>query len=428
MQIAFHTSGCKLNFAESSSIRRIAEDSGFKIVPFEEEADVYIINTCTVTEKSDKKCRNAIRKAINRNPNGKVIVTGCYAGLNPSDIEKIEGVSSIIGNEGKASFENILLSLKENKEIVPQSPSEGNPFFNAYSLGERTRSFLKVQDGCNYGCSYCTIPLARGYSRNAPVDQIVDEARHIASKGIKEIVITGINVGDFGRSTGQSFFELLTEIEKTEGIERFRISSVEPDLLSEEIIRFVADSPKFTHHFHIPLQSGCNTILNKMKRKYTVKEFYDKISLINKVIPDTCIGTDVIVGFPGESGKDFETTRHFVNELDISYMHVFSYSERPGTLSTNLPEKISPTEKESRNSILRQLSVQKKKNFYNRFANHTMSVLFESKEKNGLISGFTGNYIKTEIRESKTVINKILPVKLSEFNEKTFSMTGTLIN
>ena len=428
MQIAFHTLGCKLNFAETSTIRRVAEEAGYIVVPFDSEADIYVINTCTVTEKTDKKCRNAIRKAVRKNPNGKVIVTGCFAELKPQEIQEIEGVSLIIGNNEKAKFSEYLSDLNKDAGYKLAIKDEINKdFFNAFSMGDRTRSFLKVQDGCNYFCSYCTIPFARGRSRNASIKDLVKEAEFIAANGIHEIVLTGINIGDFGHSTGETFLQLIHELEKVNGISRFRMSSIEPDLLTEEILKFVANSKRFMPHFHIPLQSGSDSILKKMNRKYTTTDYRNKIELILKLIPDACIGADVIIGFPGETDHDFKDTYDFINSLDLSYLHVFSYSERENTASIKLSEKVVDRVKDQRSIILHELSEQKKATFYNRFVNRKMKVLFESKTKNGKMYGFTENYLKTEVPLQKKYFNSIQPVNLITFDQLNIVLVGEII-
>ena len=427
MNIAFHTLGCKLNFAETSTIRRVAEEAGYSVVSFDSEADIYVINTCTVTEKTDKKCRNAIRKAVRKNPNGKVIVTGCFAELKPNEIQEIKGVSIIIGNNEKAKFAEYLSDLNKiplNKSIIKDKFNKD--FFNAFSLGDRTRSFLKVQDGCNYFCSYCTIPLARGRSRNAPICDIVKEAEYIASKGIHEIVLTGINIGDFGHTTGETFFQLIRELDKVNRISRFRMSSIEPDLLTEEILGFVVSSKRFMPHFHIPLQSGSDSVLKKMNRKYTTKDYRNKIELILKLIPDACIGADVIIGFPGETEIDFKETYDFIKSLELSYLHVFSYSERENTASVKFNEKIGDRVKDQRSIVLHELSEQKKAVYYQRFVNRKMNVLFESKTKNNMMYGFTENYLKTEAPLQKKYFNSIQPVTLTAFDQQNMVITGKI--
>ncbi len=442
MKVAFYTLGCKLNYAETSTLQRVAVENGYNVVPFSNSADVYVINTCTVTDIADKKCRNIIRKSIKQNSKAKVIVTGCYAQTNSDEISKIEGVSLIIGNTEKNKFASYLNNISDNhlgchteplsvayfdsNEAIPKQVqnNEKNDFFAAYSIGDRTRSFLKVQDGCNYFCAYCTIPLARGRSRNASINEIVNQANEIAKKNIKEIVLTGINIGDFGHTTNETFFELIKELDKVNGIERYRISSIEPDLLKSEIIDFVKTSKKFVPHFHIPLQSGSENILKLMKRKYNITLFTERINYILKVMPNACIGLDVIVGFPGESEIEFNETYSLLKSLNISYFHVFSYSERENTLSAKLPNKVTPIEKEKRSKLLHQLSEEKKTIFYRKFIGNELGVLFESKNKDGKMYGFTDNYIKVEVPFVKELLNKITKVKLLEFDKEKMIVIG----
>ena len=428
MKIAFHTLGCKLNFAETSTIRRVAEEKGCEVVPFEALADVYVINTCTVTEKTDKKCRNAIRKAIRCNPEGKVVVTGCFAELKPKEIEDIEGVGLIIGNNEKGKFINYLDSIQENKPYEPESIDKPikPEFFHAFSMGDRTRSFLKVQDGCNYFCSYCTIPYARGRSRNASIMELVKEAEFISSQGMLEIVLTGINIGDFGHSTKEDFYSLLKELDKVNGIERYRISSIEPDLLTTKILDLVSKSDKFMPHFHIPLQSGSDAILKRMNRKYDTDIFQRKIDEIHSLIPDAGIGTDVIIGFPGEGEDEFNETYHFLEQLSVAYLHVFSYSERANTASAKYTDKVKESIKTERSKILHQLSDKKKAVFYQKYVGKEMKVLIESKSKGNLMQGFTGNYIKVEVPLQKKYFNQIVPVTITEFDFENICLKGKI--
>ncbi len=427
MKIAFYTLGCKLNYAETSTLHRVAVEQGHEVVSFSSAADVYVINTCTVTGAADKKCRNIIRKAIKQQVGSKVIVTGCYAELNSTEIAEIEGVSLIIGNSEKSKFVDYLKSINNVEEKVFDESKSSHEFFAAYSIGDRTRSFLKVQDGCNYFCSYCTIPYARGRSRNAPVYDLVKEAELIASKGIHEIVLTGINIGDFGHSTSETFFDLVKAMDNVSGIDRFRISSIEPDLLSNEIIEFVALSKRFMPHFHIPLQSGSDKILGLMKRKYDTKLFTEKIKVINKILPEICIGIDVIVGFPGETETEFIETYELLKSLDIAHFHVFSYSERDNTLSYKMDNKVSDINKDKRSRILHELSDIKKEKFYNKFLGREMKVLFESRSKNGYMEGFTENYIKVETLVKEELYNKVSNVKITGFNKDKMVMIGEIL-
>jgi len=429
MKVAFYTLGCKLNYAETSALHRVAVEQGYEVVPFSTPADVYVINTCTVTNAADKKCRNIIRKAIRQKEGSKVIVTGCYAELNSTEISGIEGVNLIIGNSEKSKFANDLKCINNKFQTVQGCNKifKNQEFFAAYSIGDRTRSFLKVQDGCNYYCSYCTIPYARGRSRNAPVTDLIKDAKLIASKGIREIVLTGVNIGDFGHSTGETFFELINAMDKVDGIDRFRISSIEPDLLTNEIIEFVSSAKRFVHHFHIPLQSGSDTVLQLMKRKYDTELFRNKIKTILKIMPDACIGVDVIVGFPQEKESEFDETCKLLKSLDIAYLHVFSYSERENTLSAKMQGKVSEIEKEKRSRLLHSLSTEKKETFYKKFINKEMKVLFERKNKNGNMYGFTTNYIKVETVAQKELFNKITNVKLLGIDKEKMVMFGKLI-
>ena len=429
MKIAFHTLGCKLNFAETSTIRRVAEEKGCEVVSFESLADIYVINTCTVTEKTDKKCRNSIRRAVRLNPEGKVVVTGCFAELKPKEIEEIEGVSLIIGNNEKAKFSDYLDSIQANipyknlNSDIPLKPE----FFHAFSMGDRTRSFLKVQDGCNYFCSYCTIPYARGRSRNASIMELVNEAECIANNGILEIVLTGINIGDFGHTTNEDFYSLLKELDRVKQIKRYRISSIEPDLLTKEILELVAESDRFMPHFHVPLQSGSDGILKKMNRKYDTMLFQQKVNEIFSYLPLAGIGTDVIVGFPGEGESEFNETYHFLTKLDVAYLHVFSYSERANTSAIKYLDKVKEQIKNERSKILHELSDIKKRNFYKKFIGNELLVLFESKSKGNKMNGFTGNYIKVEVPLQKKYFNKIIPVSLLDFDENNMSLIGKIV-
>lgn len=457
MKVAFYTLGCKLNYAETSTLQRVAVENKYEVVPFTNSADVYVINTCTVTDIADKKCRNIIRKAYKQNEQAKIIVTGCYAQINSEEISKIEGVSLIIGNTEKNKFTEYLNNISDNNSgshasirqahdvsayhfnsnggILKQVQNDEeqvqnddkNSFFAAYSLGDRTRSFLKVQDGCNYFCTYCAIPNARGRSRNSSINEAVKQAEEIASKEIKEIVLTGINIGDFGHSTNETFYDLIKELDKVKGIERYRISSIEPDLLKQEIIDFVKLSEKFVPHFHIPLQSGSCNILKLMKRKYDITLFTNKIKSVLEAMPHACIGLDVIVGFPGERQTEYDETYNLLKQLNVSYFHVFTYSERENTLSAKLPGKVSFQEKEKRSKILHDLSEYKKEVFYKNFIGKELEVLFESKNKDGQMHGFTDNYIKVETPFNKKFSNKIVKLKLLKFDKKKMVVTGKII-
>lgn len=415
-KVAFQTLGCKLNFSETSTIARDFTKKNYHRVRFTEKADVYVINTCTVTEQADKKCRQAVKKIIRQNPDAIVAVVGCYAQLKPDEISNIPGVDIVLGaNEKQKLFNFIEQYEQEHKPIYHSCEiNEIETFDAAYSSGDRTRSFLKVQDGCDYPCTYCTIPKARGKSRNQNIEKTVALAKEIATKGYKEIILTGVNIGDFGKSTNENFYELICELDKVEGIERYRISSIEPNLLTDEIIEFTAKSSKFLPHFHIPLQSGSNEILKKMKRRYNRERFADRIYKIKELIPDAFIGVDVIVGFPGETDELFQETYDFLNALDISFLHVFSYSERSGTESTEMSGKNDAKAIALRSKRLHDLSQQKHHTFYSKYLDTTHKVLFEAKNNQGKMYGFTDNYLKVETAYNKYLINKIKTVQLKK--------------
>lgn len=397
-KIAFHTLGCKLNFAETSTISRSFPEDQFERVPASSKADIYIINTCSVTDAADKKCRQAIKKFIHLSPEAFIAVVGCYAQLNPQEISSIPGVDLVLGTNEKFDIAEYVKNHRRNSgpEIHSCDLSSADSFFPSSSFGDRTRSFLKIQDGCDYGCSYCTIPFARGRSRNPGIPSITAEAAEIALRGVKEIVLTGVNIGDFGKSTGDTFASLLKELVKVEGIERYRISSIEPNLLTGEVIDLAAGNPKILPHFHIPLQSGCNKILGLMKRRYRREVFAERIEAVRSIIPDAGIGADVITGFPGENETDFRETYSFLESLPLSYLHVFPFSERPGTVAAGLTEKLSANEKESRCHILLDLSRKKNLEFYRKNTEKETNVLFEKNRVDGFITGFTPNYIKTQ--------------------------------
>jgi threonylcarbamoyladenosine tRNA methylthiotransferase MtaB len=417
-KVAFYTLGCKLNFSETSTIARQFEEHGFTRVSSDSEADIYVINTCSVTDHADKKCRQAIRKFIHKSPNAYIAVVGCYAQLNPEEISKIEGVDLVLGSSEKY---NIPLKIdkglrKASAKIYSCDIDVVTDFFPAYSTGDRTRSFLKVQDGCDYHCSYCTIPLARGRSRNMPIDNIVKQAKEIASRGTKEIILTGVNTGDFGKSTNESFLDLLAELEKVDGIERYRISSIEPNLITNEIIRFVAESKKFLPHFHIPLQSGSNRILGLMKRRYSTELFAEKLKEIRKTIPNAFIGIDLIVGFPGETEIDFNESYEFINNQNPAFIHIFPYSERPNTPAANYEKKVKYIEIKQRVEKLSELNSNLHLKFLNQNIGKVELVLFESSRKGESMFGFTQNYIKVETKYNKQLIGKIVAVKMVGMN------------
>ena len=411
---SFYTLGCKLNFSETSNIARRFEDIGFQRVEFSEVADVVVINSCSVTAEGDKKTRNIIRQAVRKNPEAMVIVTGCYAQLQPEVIQKIEGVSLIIGSADKQNIPEYLgdLSKKEFPEIHIQKPKEIRKYFHAYSFGDRTRSFLKVQDGCDYYCTYCTIPMARGRSRNDSIANTVAEAREIVARGTLEIILTGVNIGDFGKSTGEQFIDLLRGLDQIENLQRIRISSVEPNLLTDEIIEFAARSQHIMPHFHLPLQSGSNEILALMKRKYKREVFESRVAKIKKEIPHAFIGVDIIAGTNGETDEFFRDSYRFIADLEVSQLHAFPYSERPGTKALEIKPVIQMDERKKRTQQLIALSDRKTENFYRQNLGTAHDVLFEEQKDKKNLSGYTGNYIRVETEYREELENQIIQVKL----------------
>ena len=414
-RVAFHTMGCKLNYSETSTISRDFIARGFEKVEYRDHADIYVINTCSVTENADKEARRLIRQAKRLNPLSSIAVIGCYAQLKPEEIAAIDGVDLVIGSEEKFNLLDHLneLDQKEDNTIIRSSIEHVHSFKPSYSIGDRTRSYLKVQDGCDYTCSFCTIPLARGKSRSGNIQTTVKTAQEVALKGVKEIVLTGVNIGDFGVGSDENLLQLLIELDNIEGVERFRISSIEPNLLNNDIIAFCNTSKKFVPHFHIPLQSGSNKILKGMRRRYDQTIYRKKINKILSSNSETCIGVDVMVGFPGESDEDFLETYNFINDIDISYLHVFTYSERPNTPAKNIKEVISKRVRAERSKMLHILSEKKRRYFYDHFINTHREVLFES-SRNGKLVGHTDNYIKVEIDNSPGLVNKIHSVRLIE--------------
>jgi threonylcarbamoyladenosine tRNA methylthiotransferase MtaB len=417
-KVAFYTLGCKLNFSETSTIGRLFTDAGYAVVDFTAGADVYVINTCSVTEHADKKCRKVVKEALKYSPNAYVTIVGCYAQLKPVEIAAIEGVDMVLGAAEKFRIVEFISDLtKQPKAIIHQQNIEkvNHNFIAAYSIGDRTRTFLKVQDGCDYPCTYCTIPLARGGSRSDTIENVVNRARMIAESGVKEIVLTGVNLGDFGVRNGERkdrFLDLITALDEVEGIERIRISSIEPNLLSTEIIRFVASSKRFVPHFHIPLQSGSNKVLGLMRRRYQRELYIDRVATIKALIPNCCIGVDVIVGFPGETQQDFLDTYQFLNELDVSYLHVFSYSEREQTAAAEMPGVVPGSTRAERNKMLHILSDKKRRAFYSSQIGTEGEVLFEDDQKDGFMHGFTKNYVKVRAKYDPVMVNEIKMVKL----------------
>jgi threonylcarbamoyladenosine tRNA methylthiotransferase MtaB len=427
---AFHTLGCKLNFSETSAIARLMMEKGFEKVDFSQQADVYVINTCSVTENADKECRQIVKSALKISPNAFVAVVGCYAQLKPEEISNIEGVDVVLGATEKFKLLNYLESLdkKNHAEIFNCEIDNANFFTDAYSFGDRTRTFLKVQDGCDYSCTFCTIPLARGSSRSDTIENVIANSKKIAASGVKEIVLTGVNLGDFGYGTSVeagekkkkqfNFFGLVKELDEVEGIERFRISSIEPNLLSDEIIDFVSTSKRFAPHFHIPLQSGSDKILKMMKRRYLRNVYQSRVERIKQAMPHCCIGVDVIVGFPGETEEDFKETYNFLNQLDVSYLHVFTYSERENTEAAGMENVVPVSERKRRNKMLRILSEKKLRAFYEKNIGKNFSVLFEGENKNGFMFGFTENYLKIKHPYSADLTNTIQLVTISGFGEE----------
>jgi threonylcarbamoyladenosine tRNA methylthiotransferase MtaB len=394
-KVAFHTLGCKLNFAETSEISKILTNAGYAKVEMTEHPDVLVINTCSVTDQADQKCRNIVRRAIKTNPDVFVAVVGCYAQLKPEEIAQIEGVSVVLGaNEKFNILQHIQKSAEERQKIVVGHIKEVNEFVPSFSSGDRTRTFLKVQDGCNYFCAFCTIPLARGRSRSASIADTLKQAELAAEKGAKEIVLTGVNIGDFGTANGETFLDLIKALDALPNIERFRISSIEPNLLTEEIIEFVAQSNKFMPHFHIPLQSGDDEILRAMRRRYRTDLYQSRIESIKRLIPDVCIGVDVITGFPGETDELFQNTMNFIQSLPVSYLHVFTYSERANTTALRIQEVVPIEKRQLRTNQLRMLSEKKKRAFYQAFTQSERTVLWEGVDEEGRMMGYTDNYIR----------------------------------
>ncbi len=429
--VALHTLGCKLNFSESSSIARMFQQQGYDRVEMTESPDIVVINTCSVTDNADKKCRQAVRDAQKSSKNPYIIVIGCYAQLKPQEIASIPGVDAVLGANEKFRLLELLDGFeKHSKAIVLASDiADARTFNSAYSINDRTRTFLKIQDGCDYSCSFCTIPLARGKSRSDTIENAVTATRDIASHGIKEIVLTGVNTGDFGIRDGKRqdrFIDLMKELDTLEGVERIRISSIEPNLLTPEIIQFVSTSNKFAHHFHIPLQSGNDKILRVMRRRYSRDLYSDRVAAIKRLMPDCCIGVDVIVGFPGESDEDFKDTYQFINQLDVSYLHVFTYSERPNTLASEIDAVVPQEKRAERSRMLRTLSEKKRRIFYEQFEGRTMKVLFENDLEAGKIHGFTGNYIRVGVPADKELVNGIYDVMLTHISPSGV-MTGDLM-
>ena len=426
----YYTLGCKLNFSETSTIGKILREAGVRTARKGEHADICVVNTCSVTEMADKKCRQAIHRLVKQHPGAFVVVTGCYAQLKPGDVAKIEGVDVVLGAEQKKDLLQYLGDLQKHGEgeAYTTATKDIRSFAPSCSRGDRTRFFLKVQDGCDYFCSYCTIPFARGRSRNGTIASMVEQACQAAAEGGKEIVLTGVNIGDFGKTTGETFFDLVKALDEVEGIERYRISSIEPNLLADEIIEFVSRSRRFMPHFHIPLQSGSDEVLKLMRRRYDTALFASKVKKIKEIMPDAFIGVDVIVGTRGETGEFYENAYDSIDGLDVTQLHVFSYSERPGTQALKIEHVVTPDEKHKRSQRLLTLSDEKTRSFYVRHTGQVMPVLME-KTKAGLpMHGFTTNYIRVEVENDPSLDNKVVNVLLGELNEEGTALKGTILS
>ncbi|WP_315542051.1 tRNA (N(6)-L-threonylcarbamoyladenosine(37)-C(2))-methylthiotransferase MtaB [Capnocytophaga leadbetteri] len=423
-KVAFYTLGCKLNFAETSTIARSFEEDGYIRVDFDDPADIYVINTCSVTENADKQFKQIVRKALKTNPKAFLAAVGCYAQLKPEELASVDGVDLVLGAKEKFNITQYIDDLTKNNEGVVHSCeiAETDFYVGSYSIGDRTRAFLKVQDGCDYKCTYCTIPMARGISRSDTIENILSNAKKISDKGIKEIVLTGVNIGDYGKGEfgnkkhEHTFLELVQALDKVEGIERLRISSIEPNLIKDETIDFIAQSNSFVPHFHIPLQSGSNEILKKMKRRYLRELYVSRVAKIREVMPDACIGVDVIVGFPGETDEHFLETYYFLNDLDISYLHVFTYSERDNTEAVLMDGVVPDAVRAKRSKMLRGLSAKKRNAFYESQLGKEKTVLFESDNKQGYIHGFTENYVKVKAPWDPALVNTLHKVKLTKID------------
>ncbi|BAU54541.1 tRNA (N(6)-L-threonylcarbamoyladenosine(37)-C(2))-methylthiotransferase MtaB [Mucilaginibacter gotjawali] len=420
-KVAFYTLGCKLNYSETSSIGRLFIKAGYDTVDFTDTPDVYVINTCSVTDNADKKCKKVVKEALKISPAAYVTIVGCYAQLKPKEIAEIPGVDMVLGAAEKFQIVDYITDLTKNPKalIYNQPVSEAKEFISGYSFGDRTRTFLKVQDGCDYSCSFCTIPLARGSSRSDTIAHVIEQAEQIAASGVKEIVLTGVNLGDFGIRDGKrhdKFFDLVKALDEVEGINRIRISSIEPNLLTDEIIEFVAASKRFVPHFHVPLQSGSDKILGLMRRRYKRDLYVNRVAKIKQLMPDCCIGVDVIVGFPGETREDFIDTYNFLNELNVSYLHVFTYSERENTLASEMGEVVPGSTRADRSKMLHILSDKKRRAFYESQLNKNEEVLFEGDIKDGFMHGFTRNYVKVKTKYDPVLVNELKRVLLTQIS------------
>ncbi|TAD96043.1 MAG: tRNA (N(6)-L-threonylcarbamoyladenosine(37)-C(2))-methylthiotransferase MtaB [Bacteroidetes bacterium] len=421
-KVAFYTLGCKLNYSETSTIARKFEEKGYLKVDFTDKPDIFIINTCSVTENADKKCKKIVREARQISPNAYVAIIGCYAQLKPQEIAEIEGVDAVLGAAEKFMLIDLLdgFQRKTKAEVFASEVQKANTFHDSFSIGDRTRTFLKVQDGCDYTCSFCTIPLARGASRSDSMENVILNAQKIAKTEVKEIVLTGVNTGDYGLIDGERkyrFLDLIQQLDEIEGVDRFRISSIEPNLLSNEIIEFVAKSKRFVPHFHVPLQSGSNEILSKMRRRYKRELYAERVETIKNLMPHCCIGVDVIVGFPSETEENFLETYHFLNELEISYLHVFSYSERANTKALEIKNAVPSKIRQERSKMLHSLSDKKRRFFYEQNIGKTATVLFENDIENGKMHGFTENYIRVCANYDPLLINELKKVQLSQIDK-----------
>lgn len=424
-KVAFYTLGCKLNFSETSTIARNFVKEGFNRVEFEEKADIYVINTCSVTDNADKRFKTIVKNALKKNDEAFLIAVGCYAQLKPEELAAVDGVDLVLGATEKFNVTSYINDLTKNNvgEVHSCEISDADFYVGSYSIGDRTRAFLKVQDGCDYKCTYCTIPLARGISRSDTLENVLENAKEISTKGIKEIVLTGVNIGDYGKGEfgnkkhEHTFLELVKELDKVDGIHRLRISSIEPNLLKDETISFVSKSNSFVPHFHIPLQSGSDVLLKKMKRRYLRETYTNRVARIKETMPNACIGVDVIVGFPGETDEIFLETYNYLNNLDISYLHVFTYSERPNTEAINFDAVVPKKTRAKRSKMLRGLSAKKRRSFYESQLGNSLTVLFESENKEGYIHGFTENYVKVKSPWNPALVNTLHPITLTEIDE-----------
>ncbi len=428
-KVAFYTLGCKLNYAETSTLSRMFEQRGYRKTAFTDTPDIFIINTCSVTENADKKCRKVVREARSISPHAYIAIVGCYAQLKPQEIASIPGVDAVLGAAEKFQLPDLLDGFVKtgHPRVLASDIAEAKRFNTSFSLGDRTRTFLKVQDGCDYSCSFCTIPLARGHSRSDTIASIVKTAHEIAATEVREVVLTGVNTGDFGMQEGkrkERFIDLIRALDEVEGIDRFRISSVEPNLLTDEIVEFVASSKRFVPHFHMPLQSGSNKILKLMRRRYLREVYANRVKKIKSLMPQACIGADVIVGFPGETRNDFLETYRFINEMEVSYLHVFTYSERENTLAATMPGSLPHSERAERSRMLHILSDKKRRAFYEQNLGRTATVLFENDVENGYMHGFTENYIRVAALYDPLLVNELKTVRLLRINSKNLVEVG----